>query len=324
MSRESQSELFDAGPASPVDLAPEAAGHQALAERISPRIRLGTSSWSFPGWEGIVYDRPVPGTTLAHHGLRAYSRHPLLRCVGVDRGYYAPLSRGVLERMRNQTPPSLRFVLKADRRLVFPGGPGSDPELFLNPSWGEAEIVAPAAEILGERLGTILFQFPPIRPEVLGGPRRFAERLYHFLQALPPSPPCTVEIRTPELLTADYASALAHAGAHHGFVIHPEMSDLDTQRAVVGLSGSPSAPTLIRWMLKPGYSYERARNAWTPFRRLASPDPDRRGQVVRIAVEVAAKGGEVMVVVNNKAEGSSPLSVVELARALTNWERATF
>src|SRR6185436_2989419 len=27
----------------------------ALAAALSPRIRLGTSSWSYPGWQGIVW-----------------------------------------------------------------------------------------------------------------------------------------------------------------------------------------------------------------------------------------------------------------------------
>jgi uncharacterized protein YecE (DUF72 family) len=310
-----------------VDAAPDLGRYEPLAKRIPDGILLGTSSWSFPGWKGIVYDREVSATVLARHGVRAYARHPLLGCVGVDRSYYAPLSPGDLEDLRAHTPPSFRFVLKADRRLVFPGGPGSDSDIFLNPAWATAEVVEPAREILGEKLGTILFQFPPVHSESLGGPRRFAERLYRFLSALPDGAPAAVEIRTPALLTPDYAAALRHSGARHGFVVHPEMTDLDTQRAVVGLVARGSAgtrgSTLIRWMLKPGRSYQAARAAWSPFDRLASPDPEQRGAVVELARAAAEGGGAVMVVVNNKAEGSSPLSVIELARALAGDSDAT-
>lgn len=55
-------------------------------------MRLGTSSWSFPGWAGIVYDHSVSTATLARRGLAAYARHPLLRTVGVDRTYYGPIT----------------------------------------------------------------------------------------------------------------------------------------------------------------------------------------------------------------------------------------
>ena len=54
----------------------------------APRAR-GTSSWSFPGWAGIVYDSKVSQTTLARHGLAAYARHPLFRtvCNHINEGY---------------------------------------------------------------------------------------------------------------------------------------------------------------------------------------------------------------------------------------------
>ncbi|MBL4847797.1 MAG: hypothetical protein JKY65_19965 [Planctomycetes bacterium] len=67
----------------------------ALGERLPSDLRLGTSSWSFSGWEGLVYDRPAPSPTLAREGLAAYARHPLFRTVGLDRGYYAPFDRVV-------------------------------------------------------------------------------------------------------------------------------------------------------------------------------------------------------------------------------------
>lgn len=314
MSESHQPELFASGPAAPVDLAPLPEEVGALAGALPPGVRMGTSSWGFPGWEGVVWDRQASATVLANHGLAAYARHPLLRCVGVDRSYYAPLDAATLARFAEQTPPDFRFVVKADRRLLFPGGPGSDPDLFLNPVWATQEVAGPVAEALGPRLGTLLFQFPPVAPEALGGPRRFAERLYRFLTALPTGLPRAVEIRTPALLNSDYAAALRHAGARHGYVVHPEMVSLEAQLERIPVEGA--SPVLVRWMLQPGQSYAGARDAWAPFRRLAAPDPERRRSVAALARKAAEAAGEVLVVVNNKAEGSSPLSVVELARVL--------
>ena len=50
-----------------------------LAARLPSALRLGTMSWSFPGWRGLVYGRDVPEGALAGLGLTAYARHPLLR-----------------------------------------------------------------------------------------------------------------------------------------------------------------------------------------------------------------------------------------------------
>ncbi|MEZ6184635.1 MAG: DUF72 domain-containing protein, partial [Planctomycetota bacterium] len=66
----------------PASVAPEL---RALAARLPPTVHLGTSSWSFPGWRGVVYDREANQRELAREGLRAYAQHPLLRAVGVDR-----------------------------------------------------------------------------------------------------------------------------------------------------------------------------------------------------------------------------------------------
>src|SRR3972149_8294991 len=57
----------------------------ALARALPESVRLGTSSWAFPGWAGIVYDRAASENVLAREGLGAYARHPCLRAVGVDR-----------------------------------------------------------------------------------------------------------------------------------------------------------------------------------------------------------------------------------------------
>ena len=308
-----QPELFSQGPAAPVDAAPQAASTAELAARIPPEIRLGTSSWTFPGWEGVVYDREAPPATLASHGLGAYARHPLLRCVAVDRTYYSPLGPEVFRRYAAQVPGGFRFVVKADRRLLFPDGPGSEPELFLNAQWATHEVVGPVTEGLGPALGALLFQFPPIPPDRLGGPRAFAERLYRFLSDLPPSSSYIVEIRSPGLLTPDYREALRHGGARHGYVVHPEMPDLPEQARRI--PPDPVRVNLIRWMLQPGLRYAQAREAWAPFRRLAGPDPERRNQVAELAL-AASQGGGALVVVNNKAEGSAPLSIHELAGSL--------
>jgi uncharacterized protein YecE (DUF72 family) len=311
-----QPELFERGPAAPVDVAPEAEASSALAKRVPGAIRLGTSSWSFPGWAGRVYDRVADARTLARQGLGAYARHPLLRTVGVDRAYYESLPERAWAEYAAAVPDDFRFVVKAERVLVTPGEPA-----FLDASVARDRVVGPVVAGLGHKLGAILFQFPPTPPSGAGGPRRFAERLYHFLRALPEDVPKAVEIRTPAWYTADYLAALRHGGAAHGWVLHPRMSSLDEQRAL-GPPGT-EGPTIIRWMLAPGATYEGAREAWAPFDRLRAPDPSAREATARLALEAARAGRAVFVVINNKAEGSAPASIEALADRLARFMDGT-
>ena len=85
----------------------------ALAARLPADLRLGTSSWSFPGWAGLVYGRERSVQSLAHDGLRDYARHPLLRTVGIDRSYYAPIPESDLERYAFQLSDGYLCCLKA-------------------------------------------------------------------------------------------------------------------------------------------------------------------------------------------------------------------
>ncbi len=73
-------------------------------------IRLGTSSWFFPGWRGLVYDGVHPQVTLSRKGLAAYGEIPLLRTVSLDRTFYAPIS--AVDYARYAEPGARAFQLR--------------------------------------------------------------------------------------------------------------------------------------------------------------------------------------------------------------------
>jgi uncharacterized protein YecE (DUF72 family) len=282
---------------------------------------MGTSSWSFPGWDGLVYAGRCAADVLSRDGLRAYARHPLLRAAGIDRTFYAPLDAAGFARHAAQVPGDFRFLVKGSQLCTFPslreagggGAPAPNPR-YLDASFARDVVVAPAVEGLGDRLGVILFQFPPLPRSGTREPARFAERLGAFLEALPRGAPCAVEIRNRELLHPGYAAALSASGAAHGFTIHPSMPPLELQAELLPVEAQPRL--VVRWMLGHGRGYEEARELYAPFDRLAAPDPESRASIAALLARAIRAGKEGLVIVNNKAEGSSPLSIIELARAV--------
>jgi uncharacterized protein YecE (DUF72 family) len=296
----------------------------ALAARLPAELRFGTSSWSFPGWNGIVYDREATPTRLARDGLAAYARHPLLRAVGIDRTYYAPVETDVFAAYAEAVPDHFRFVVKAPETLtaaLFPRHPrygvdagGRNPG-FLDAAWARDAICGPVREGLGDKAAALVFQFPPQSLAPLGGAAGFAHSLHRFLDQLPRSGLVyAVELRNRELLTRAYADALAAAGACHVVNVHPSMPPPAWQAA---LADRPDAPALIaRWMLGHGQDYEAARERYRPFNRLVDPDPASRAAIADLCRVSAARRRPATVIINNKAEGSAPLSAIELARAL--------
>jgi uncharacterized protein YecE (DUF72 family) len=289
-----------------------------LARAQPKNLHYGTSSWSFPGWAGIVYGYgEYAANALARHGLAAYARHPLLNGVGLDRTFYAPVSASELARYARVVPDDFRFVVKAYTGLT------TDPEsargarmsghasVFLDPQFASREVVAPAMEGLGPKLGALLFQFSPLSRTWLGSPGGFAERLGEFLQALPRGVPYAVELRDPEILGTAYEQALRGARASHCANVHPRMPHVDSQPV-----GSDDAPQVIRWLLHAGYDYETAGRHYAPFDRLLEPDAATRMRVVNQIDAGMRSDREVHVIAANNAEGSAPLTLVELAKAV--------
>ena len=297
--------------------------HQALARKLPKNLFLGCSSWSFPGWEGLVYEGRGTKTALARHGLAAYAAHPLLTSVGIDRSYYAPLSAAEFADYRAAVPEAFRFLVKAHQLCTMayfksPTRQSTKNPSFLDPSYARDEVGGPYAEGLKQKAGVLVFQFPSQSVAAMGGRDGFADKLHVFLEGLPSRPSYATEIRNPELLTPRYFEALSDRNSSHCFNVHPTMPPLPEQRQLERSSrGSRGPAVVVRWMLRRDRSHETDREEFAPFNRLVDEDATSRRQVAD-AIQTAPSRRPVFVIANNKAEGSAPLTVVRLAEYLAD------
>jgi uncharacterized protein YecE (DUF72 family) len=298
----------------------------ALAAELPPHIHLGTSTWSFPGWNGIVYGDEYSNSKLSREGLSAYGAHPLLKTVSIDRSFYQALSVTEYLRYAQQVPEHFRFIVKAPMTITDAtvraerGEPVSLNPCFLNAQMAIDEFVTPCLEGLGAKAGALVFQLSPLPDQMLAQPAVFIERLGEFLQALPTLPDGTcyaIEIRDASLLTPRFIRMLKTAGVRYCVGIHARMPDPLRQAAALALlDGEPAGPLIVRWSLHGGFKYEQAKAKYEPFNQLIDEDPATRVALAELAARYALAGQPVVVAINNKAEGSAPLSCVELARAI--------
>ena len=320
MSDERQATLFEL-PAPKLAAAPPAAEHTELARQLSRLVRLGTMSWSFPGWRGLVYAEDAPAGSLSALGLSAYGQHPLLRAVEIDRSYYEPLPADTLRAYAEQVPEDFRFLVKAHELCSvrrFPtharyGRRGGELNAcYLDASYASDAVVGPVESALGDKLGALLFQFSPAREE--DDAAAFADQLAAFLSRLPAGVPYAVELRQNGLLTPAYVQALAAHGAVHCHNAWSGMPPVLAQAKQV----LPSArnPLIVRWLLAPGERYEDARDRFRPFDRITREDVPVRSAIARLVAKAAARGVPSLVLINNKAEGSAPASAFRLAQAI--------
>ena len=314
-----QGTLFEL-PHEKVEAAPARSEQVELAARLPAGIRLGTMSWTFPGWRGIVYAANARSERLAAEGLAAYAQHPLLRAVEIDRSYYDPLSSESFRGLAEQVPEGFRFLVKAHQACTIQRFPqharygkkrGGENPLFLDAAYASEAVIGPTLEGLGVKLSGLLFQFSP---EDFGAPQRFAERLQSFLAGLPKGVTYAVELRNPSLFTPAYAAALAAGGAVHCHNAWGELPSVLAQAKA--LPPVARRPLVVRWLFPPGDSYAAASERLAPFDRIVAEDVTRRAAIARLVANALRHDVPALVLVNNDAEGCAPESIERLARAI--------
>ncbi|UQA59757.1 DUF72 domain-containing protein [Polyangium aurulentum] len=309
-----QLDLFG-GPSEP-DL-PNLEADRALAARLPQHVLLGTSTWTFPGWRGVLYPRTVTEREIVAHGLRLYAQNPLFRTVGIDRSYYAPLSDEELARYRADLPDGFPCAMKVWSGIVSRHDPrtGAPNPTFLDPRAFETHVLGPAARSFARHTGVLLFVLSPMRA-VKPAPEELAEGLDRFFEAVPRSLRCAVELRNPELLSGAYLRTLARHGVSHVLGLWERMPSIGRQLAVPAILTAPLV--ICRLSIRPGDRYEERKRAMAPFDRIVDVDETTRGDVVTLARRCAAERRSLMVLVNNKVEGCAPLTVRALAQRIVD------
>lgn len=312
------------------DVRPASESPLLRAPLLPPDIRLGTSSWFFPGWRGLVYDGVHPQATLSRKGLEAYAQIPMLRTVSLDRTFYAPISAPEYVRYASQVPDDFSFVVKApalvcDAVVRDEEGRGRVPNPhFLDAAIAAREFVVPCLEGLGGKAGPLVFQISPLPRDALAEAVRVIARLAAFFAALPRElgrlrPAYALELRNAELLTPRLMHMLAAAGVRYCVGLHDRMPEIERQAvALRALDGDVPGPLVVRWNLHRGFLYQAAKQRYEPFDRLIDEDVETRRTLARMAAAAFRAKQKVWITANNKAEGSAPLSLLRLAEEIAS------
>ena len=167
---------------------------------MSQIIRAGTSGYSYKEWKGHFYPEDVPQDQWLHY----YSRQ--LPTVEINNSFYRMPKTHVVEAWRDAVPDDFRFVIKATRRITH--------IKRLNDVAEPTEFLLRATNTLGQKLGAVLFQFPPNMRENL-------DRLHAFQELLPEDFPAAFEFRHESWDSDDTSEALANHG-HARVVSHSD------------------------------------------------------------------------------------------------------
>lgn len=168
------------------------------------RIHIGTSGWHYPHWVGPFYPEGMPSEEFLAYYMQRF------RTVEINNTFYQLPAKDTLAGWREAAPKQFLFACKASRfithmkKLKEPDR--SLPRFFTT------------VEVLGDKLGPVLFQLPPrwrVNPA----------RLQAFLESLPAGHRFAFELRDESWFTRDVSRLLAEHGA--AFCIY----DLDRRQS---------------------------------------------------------------------------------------------
>ena len=130
---------------------------------VKTQLFVGVSGFSYPGWKGKFY----PDDLKSENFLEFYARK--LNSVEINSSFYAAPSGAMVKSWSSRTGDGFRFSFKAPRQITHISKLGKG-------SLEATEKLGRTLELLGDKLGPVLFQLPPFSKQDL-------KLLEDFLQA---------------------------------------------------------------------------------------------------------------------------------------------
>ena len=291
---------------------------------LSPLVLLGTSTWTYEGWQGDVYKRKYPKGRFKQDCLSEYATYehegePLFRTAGIDFSFYGPPSAKLLAHYGSLLPAGFKMCAKVWEEItvpVFLSGlryakkAGPNPH-FLDAQYFQDQVLAPFDEAFQEHTGPFIFEFQRTGIEA----EDFLPRLDQFLGRLPKRYEYAVEVRNPAVIGPEYRSILAEYGVSHIYNHLYAMPSLEDQHDK--LISTFTAPFVVLRLLTPrDKKYHDAVKAYEPYDKLVHPLPDMRQQTVKLVKQAIAEHCRAYVLVNNRTEGNAPQTTKALYSSL--------
>jgi uncharacterized protein YecE (DUF72 family) len=267
---------------------------------ITPaELRLGTSAFTAAGWEGSFY----PAGMQPRDFLSYYAQH--FDTVEVDSTFYRCPSSSTVRAWKEKTPKNFVFAAKVPQAITHEKVM-ADCDAYL------AQFLS-TMDLLGEKLGPLLFQFGYLNKTAFKSVDEFLARLIPFLDKLPKDHKFALEIRNKYWLVPKFV----HALRNHGIAL-----------ALIDQSWMPPNPsdwfaridpitadfTYVRW-LGDRKGIEEQTKTWD---KIIVDRATQLSEWSKVCYQTTRRGVTTYAYANNHYAGHAPLTI-EMFRKI--WER---
>jgi len=290
------------------------------------QLFVGTSSWRFEGWCGLVYDeeRYLWGSHFSkkrfhERCLEEYAA--LFPTVEVDSTYYALPRNDWLRELAGPVPPGFRFSFKVPdlitmrrfpRAAAFGDRAGRENAQFLDAGLFRMGFLR-RLEAIREHVGALILEFSHFGADDFTHGREFVDRLEEFFSECPGDWQYAVEVRNASLLHPEHFAMLRRRGVAH---VYNHWTRMPPVREQLALHPAEENPFIVsRFLLTPGRSFERAREKFAPFHQIREIDHSARESfacLVRHIVECGTSAPASYLYVGNDLEGCAPHTISDV------------
>lgn len=299
---------------------------QRLATLAAKQIYLGTSSWNYEGWRGQVYVGDYSGarkdfikSRFQAEALREFAQ--IFPTVCFDGAYWRFPEPMHLQNYAEDIGDGFKMAMKCtDIVTVYRFRDTKDMGVRrgqLNSTFLDAEafkeyFYKPATEIMGEKLGPIIFEFSPFHFDKYFGeqhytPLDFVKDLHQFFSRIPKDIEYAVEIRDPVFISHDftrYLDCLEYHGVAHCINAQTWMPPIEEQLMLPNIKTADHL--VIRALTRPGVSHEAAVQDFAPYNATKVVMEGTRSALADLIHVTIEEKKSLYLYANNRMEGNSP------------------
>ena len=274
-------------------------------------LRIGTCSWKYDFWKGIIYPEKEEINFLVE-----YSKH--FNTVEIDQWFWSLFEpkkatlpkESDVKSYSESVPDDFRFTIKIPNSLTLTHfyNKSKTDDLKANPYFLDNDLFDKFLETLKpmqKKIGVLMFQFEYLNKQKLSGLTEFLDRFESFIESIDKKYDYGVEIRNPNFLKKPFFDFLERNKLSmvflQGYYMPPiwevfnEYKDHIKSTAVIRLHGPDRS------------GIEKKTNSiWN---QIVEPKDDELEKVAEIIHYLQNKKVDTYVNVNNHYEGSAPLTI---------------
>ncbi len=280
-------------------------------------LRIGTCSWKYDSWRGIVYSSKQKINYLEEYSAR-------YNTVEIDQWFWSLFDdivrlpeESTVKDYNSLVPDDFKFTIKVPNSITlthyYPSknikGLKENPN-FLNLDLFDQFLNS--LQPMSSKVGAIMFQFEYLNKQKMSSHAEFIDRLEAFYENTDKTYPCAFEIRNPNFLNRNYFDFITRSKSAHvllqGYFMPPVTDVFNKYHEQIG------APVIIRLHGPDRKKIEELTGKdWS---KIVLPKDERLSTLPPIINYFLEKETDVYVNVNNHFEGSAPLTIEKIKRLL--------